>query len=203
MDGRTSAVDLRRLLSWWHVGWMLAGCLAVASTGLAQVRFNRDVLPILSTKCFSCHGADRARRKANLRLDKRDSAFANRDGRHAIVPGEPGSSELVRRIFASDLALLMPPPEEAAVLSAAEKQILRMWIAQGAVYEQHWAFQPPAKSPVPRGDWGHNEIDRFAAAKSDQSIDVGRAYINPIRDTSDTSIARRTIECIDERGCTD
>ena len=164
-DGRTSAVDLRRLLSWWHVGWMLAGCLVVASTGLAQVRFNRDVLPILSTKCFSCHGADRARRKANLRLDKRDSAFANRDGRHAIVPGEPGSSELVRRIFASDLALLMPPPEEAAILSAAEKQILRMWIAQGAVYEQHWAFQPPAKSPVPRGDWGHNEIDRFIAAR--------------------------------------
>tara|TARA_B100001123_G_scaffold8625_2_gene10636 strand:+ start:8950 stop:11202 length:2253 start_codon:yes stop_codon:yes gene_type:complete len=144
---------------------MLAGCLGVAGTGLAQVRFNRDVLPILSTKCFSCHGADRARRKADLRLDKRDAALANRDGRHAIVPGEPESSELIRRIFATDGVGSMPPPEETAVLDAEEKRVLRTWIAQGAVYEQHWAFQPPVKSEVPQGDWGHNEIDRFIAAR--------------------------------------
>ena len=164
-DGGTSATGSRPALSWWYVGWMLAGGLVVASTGMAQVRFNRDVLPILSAKCFSCHGADRARRKANLRLDKRDSAVANRDGRHAIVPGEPGNSELVRRIFASDRALLMPPAEEAAVLSAAEKQILRMWIAQGAVYERHWAFQPAERGSVPPGNWGYNEVDRFIAAR--------------------------------------
>ena len=164
-DGRTAARDSRRVLTWWYAGWMLAGCLGVAGTGLAQVRFNRDVLPILSTKCFSCHGADRARRKADLRLDKRDAALANRDGRHAIVPGEPESSELIRRIFATDGVGSMPPPEETAVLDAEEKRVLRTWIAQGAVYEQHWAFQPPVKSEVPQGDWGHNEIDRFIAAR--------------------------------------
>ena len=143
---------------------MASGLVAV-STGQAEVRFNRDVLPILSAKCFACHGVDPARRKAGLRLDQRDSAFAVRAGKRAIVPGQPGKSELVRRIFAKDIALLMPPAEEAEVLSPEEKRILRAWIAQGAVYEQHWAFQPPAKRPVPRGDWGHNEVDRFIAAR--------------------------------------
>ena len=184
-DERASAADSRRVLSGWHAGWILAGWLVVASTGLAQVRFNRDVLPILSTKCFSCHGADRARRKADLRLDKRDAALANRDGRHAIVPGEPESSELIRRIFATDRVVLMPPPEATAVLNAKEKRVLRTWIAQGAVYEQHWAFQPPAKSPVPRGDWGHNEIDRFIAAR------LATENLSPQRPAARAQLIRR------------
>ena len=111
-DGRTSAAGSRLVVSWRHVVWMLASWLCAASTGQAELRFNRDVLPILSTKCFSCHGADRARRKANLRLDRRDSALANRDGTHAIVPGEPGNSELVRRIFATDPDLEYMRPYE-------------------------------------------------------------------------------------------
>jgi len=142
---------------------------ALASSGkLAQgeVSYNRDVLPILSAKCFACHGVDKSKRKAKLRLDVQAEAFAARDGVRAIVPGKLKQSDLIRRIFTADEDEAMPPVGKGQPLNEKEKQILKQWIAEGAVYEQHWAFQAPKKNPLPKsGKWGRNEIDRFVYAR--------------------------------------
>ncbi|MCH7726994.1 MAG: DUF1549 domain-containing protein, partial [Planctomycetes bacterium] len=131
-----------------------------------EVSYNRDVLPILSAKCFACHGVDKARRKADLRLDVRKEALADRDGVRAIVPGKPDHSELIRRIFTADADEAMPPAEEGRPLVEKERRILKQWIAEGAVYERHWAFQMPRKNLVPdSGEWGRNEIDGFIFAR--------------------------------------
>ena len=130
------------------------------SVSSTDVTYNRDVLPILSNKCFKCHGADSAQRKAGLRLDVRESATANRDGSVVISPGKPNYSELVRRIRSTDPDLAMPPIGEDP-LTLTENQILQNWIEQGAVYEKHWAFLVPRKATVPESNWGINKIDRF------------------------------------------
>ncbi|MFP6611385.1 MAG: PSD1 and planctomycete cytochrome C domain-containing protein [Pirellulales bacterium] len=131
-------------------------------TAYAEIRYNRDVLPILSAKCFACHGADKARRKAELRLDVRQEALAERDRRRAIVPGKPEQSELIRRIFTMDADEAMPPADKGEPLDEKEKQTLKQWIAEGAVYEKHWALLAPKKMPVPdAGQWGNNQIDGF------------------------------------------
>jgi len=133
----------------------------------AAVQYNRDVLPILTDKCLSCHGADASKRKAKLRLDEQESAYAPRDGLPAIVPGKPEKSALVARIFSRDNDEVMPPPDhKAKQLNEGEKKILKQWIAQGAKYEKHWAFQAAKKPVLPAGaNWGHNEIDRFVFAR--------------------------------------
>ena len=118
--------------------------IASAGATAAEVRFNRDVLPILSAKCFACHGVDKARRTADLRLDVREVALADRDGVPAIVPGRPEQSELIRRISSSDPDERMPPQDEGEPLGDHERHVLTEWITDGAVYEGHWAFQPPA-----------------------------------------------------------
>lgn len=126
----------------------------------AEVTYNRDVLPILSTKCFPCHGVDKAQRKAGLRLDLRDAATEVRGGVRAIDPGKPADSGLIRRVFSTDAAEAMPPAGQSP-LSEKEKHILQAWIETGAIYEKHWAFLTPVKPAVPKGRWGHNEMDRF------------------------------------------
>ena len=109
-----------------------------------QVNFNFEVRPILVQKCYLCHGPDATSRKANLRLDTYEGAIAKlKDGTHAIVPGEPDKSELVKRINSTDPELIMPTPESHLSLSEEEKDILIKWIDQGAVYTEHWAFIPP------------------------------------------------------------
>ncbi len=141
--------------------------LCILDAMQAAVQYNRDVLPILADKCLACHGADSSKRKAKLRLDEQESAYAPRDGLRAIVPGKPEKSALISRIFSREEDEMMPPPDEKAKqLSDREKQILKQWIAQGAKYEKHWAFQA-AKKPVlsAAANWGHNEIDRFVFAR--------------------------------------
>ncbi len=118
---------------------------ATAAKSPDKVFYNRDVRPILSENCFFCHGPDPKKRKAKLRLDIREEALA----RNAFVPGKPEQSELVRRILTSDTDDLMPPPASHKTLTAAQKQLLRRWIAQGAEYQKHWAYVPPVKPPVP------------------------------------------------------
>jgi len=114
----------------------LASAAAVAVSSPAHdrpsspIEFNRDVRPILSDHCFTCHGPDSGKRKAKLRLDQREVAIA----KEAIVPGDPKASELIDRIFADDPEEHMPPPETRAPLTAAQKEILRRWIAEGADY---------------------------------------------------------------------
>ncbi len=145
--------------------------LLFAGSALAEdaVDFNRDVRPLLSDKCYACHGPDADHREAGLRLDVRDEALAELpSGAIAIVPGEPEASALVERIFLDDPDLRMPPAHTNKSLSDDEKQLLKRWIAEGAVYRQHWAFRAlerPAIPTVSREDWARGAIDHFVLAR--------------------------------------
>jgi len=140
----------------------------LASTNV-KIDFNRDVRPILSDKCFACHGADPKHVGAGLRLDQSESAIAKLDsGTRAIVPGQSSASELVRRIrLTPDDDLRMPPVRSHKNLSQAEIQTLERWIDQGAEYKKHWAFVPASRSTLPSTTphWGVNAIDAFVSAK--------------------------------------
>ncbi len=144
---------------------------AVMSDAARPVRFNRDVRPILSETCFHCHGPDEHGRRAELRLDLPEPAYANRDGIRAIVPGDLDKSEAWHRILSNDPDELMPPPESHLVLTTEQKDTLRRWIAEGAEYEGHWAFIPPTLSPVPEVSdtrWPANSIDRFVLQRLEE-----------------------------------
>jgi hypothetical protein len=131
-----------------------------------RVTFNRDIRPILSANCFFCHGPDPKHREADLRLDVREAALADHDGRRAIVPGKPEESELLARITSHDADLQMPPPDSNKKLTALQIETLREWIADGAEYQPHWAYAPLEKPSVPAwpGDEKEhirNDIDRI------------------------------------------
>ena len=122
--------------------------LALAWSALAdaKVSFNREIRPILSEQCFSCHGFDAKHRKADLRLDTREGALADNDGVRAIIPGDPAKSELWQRLLSTDPEEVMPPPEaHKPKLTAKQKETLRRWIEEGAPYEPHWAFTSPQR----------------------------------------------------------
>lgn len=108
------------------------------------LEYNRDIRPLLSDNCFSCHGPDANKREADLRLDRAEDAY-----RSSIVPGDPQSSELIKRIFSEDAEQKMPPPQSHKSLTLAQKKRIQQWIEQGAVYQKHWAYEPPKKSSVP------------------------------------------------------
>ena len=136
------------------------------------VSYNRDIRPVLSDKCFSCHGPDVSKIKAGLRLDLPASAFAELEknkGHFAIGPGNPEKSELIKRISSNDPALMMPVPEShLARLTTDEIKLFTKWIEQGAKYEKHWAFVAPVKEALPEVDnnkWVKNEIDPFILEK--------------------------------------
>lgn len=138
---------------------------APPSPAVARIEFNRDIRPILSSKCFSCHGPDAGHRKADLRLDLADAA---REA-GAITPGKPGESSLVARITATN-ALVMPPVAFGKQLSAREIDLLRKWVAQGAEYQAHWSYLPPRRPQIPevRGKLRiRNPIDRFILARAE------------------------------------
>ena len=115
-----------------------------------RVDFTRDISPILSGRCFACHGPDDAHRKAKLRLDVREDALKSREGKAAIVPGSLSKSELWRRISTAKSVDVMPPPKKGGKpLTPQETALLKKWIEQGAPYAEHWAFVPPVRPPVP------------------------------------------------------
>lgn len=136
-----------------------------------KISFNFHVKPILSDKCFACHGPDGNKRKAGLRLDieaDAKSELAENPGRYAIKDGDVAESELVSRINAQDEGVIMPPPDSHLKLSTKDKKILTKWIEQGAQYEQHWSFIKPVKADLPAIDhenWAENEIDFFVLDK--------------------------------------
>lgn len=133
-----------------------------------EVSFNREVRPILSDNCFSCHGADAANRKAGLRLDSFEGATAENDGIRAVAPGEPPKSALWTRITSGDEEALMPPPESHKQLTIAQKETLRRWIESGAKYEPHWSFVRLRQGTLPEvkhADRTRNEIDHFVLAR--------------------------------------
>lgn len=147
----------------------------LASDGLPDsVSYNFDIRPILSDKCFSCHGPDANKRKADLRMDDPASAFAalkEHPGAHALVAGKPERSEAFLRISSTDTARVMPPYSSPLKLTSLEIRLIERWIEQGARYEKHWAFVPPRKTALPeveQTDWPRNEIDRFILARMEQ-----------------------------------
>ncbi|MEA3210220.1 MAG: hypothetical protein QOE70_3277 [Chthoniobacter sp.] len=163
-------------------------CTLSASAG-TEVRFNRDVRPILSDNCFACHGPDEKQRKAKLRLDIREEALKPAEsGDTAIVPGRPEQSELMRRIESSDREEVMPPPKSHKQLSALQKELLKRWIAEGAQYEAHWAFTPvvrPALPTVKDMAWPRNAIDYFILNRLEQ------AQLAPAPPASPEALLRR------------
>ena len=140
-------------------------CVAAVAVHAAEpVSFNRDIRPILSDVCFHCHGNDAKTREAGMRLDVRDAAVKPTDGGAVpIVPGDPDASEIVKRIF--DTENPMPPESAHKPLSAAQKELFRRWVAEGAVYEPHWAYAPLKHPALPADAAGKHPIDAFIEAK--------------------------------------
>lgn len=156
---------------------LLLGLNACRSDDSPQVKlpktvdFNFHIKPILSDRCFACHGPDEKTRKGDLRLDTEAGAFAMLDSseqRYGIVPGDLKNSSVVHRITTTDPELVMPPPESNLTLSDYEIALLKKWIDQGAEWKDHWAFIPPEKPSLPevsKDEWPVNEIDHFILAK--------------------------------------
>jgi hypothetical protein len=139
------------------------------------VSYNFHIRPILSDKCFKCHGPDANKREAELRLDIADSAYAplkETKGAFAIIPGRPDESELYKRISSTDTSYMMPQPDShLGALTEYEIKLFRRWIQQGGKYETHWAFTAPVKAPLPKvgnKNWVKNEIDYFILQKLDE-----------------------------------
>jgi hypothetical protein len=136
-----------------------------------SVDFNLHIRPILSDRCFKCHGPDANQRKANLRLDTQEGALAalkDNPKAHVIIPGNPYQSEVFLRISTSDTSQLMPPPKSNLTLNENEIALIKKWIEQGAKYKPHWAFIPPTQKEIPvvdQEDWPVNEIDFFVLNK--------------------------------------
>ncbi len=156
-----------------HRLMLVATLSAVVNIGFAKedatLTFNRDVRPILSDKCFACHGLDAKKRQAELRLDVAEGALADHDGHRAIVPGDWNASELWLRITSSDESTVMPPPETHKALTDAEKETIRIWIEQGATYQKHWAFEPIQSATIDAPvNASVNPIDHFIGKRLEQ-----------------------------------
>jgi hypothetical protein len=134
--------------------------------------FDRDIRPILAENCYPCHGPDENKRKAKLRLDRNEDALKMLpDGEIAIVPGQPSQSKLVERISSKDPDEVMPPSKSGKKLSAQHIEWITAWIKQGAQWQNHWAFVPANKPPLPdvkKKRWVRNPIDSFVLARLEQ-----------------------------------
>ena len=152
---------------------LLSVLCATLADAAATLSFNRDVRPILSDRCYGCHGPDSNKgRKAGLRLDEPAGATKElKSGERAIIPGDIENSEMVRRMLSTDPDEIMPPPELDRPLTKEQRDVLIRWIREGAKYEPHWAFVPPTKSAPPAAGegWALDPIDRFVAAAADKA----------------------------------
>jgi mono/diheme cytochrome c family protein len=157
----------------------------------ATVEFNRDIRPILSDNCFQCHGPDKARRKASLRLDTATGAFADLgDGTHALVSGEPDKSELLRRVVTTDADERMPPAKSGRRLTDRQIQLLRRWIEQGAKWQAHWSLRPLKRPPLPRlrnTAWPRNGLDSFVLER------LEREGLRPSAEADKITLLRRVM----------
>lgn len=162
---------------------ILAMLLPGAAMAAKRIDFNRDVRPVLSDKCFFCHGPDREHRKAGLRLDVEAEAK-----KEAIVAGEPDAGEFMKRILTADMDDRMPPPESHKHLSESEIDLLRRWIEQGAEYDEYWAYVKPAKHEAPavkESNWPVNWIDSFVLSRLQED------GLKPSPETDRTTLIRR------------
>jgi hypothetical protein len=152
--------------------WLLLPlCCALslsAARGAEPLSFDRDIRPILADKCFHCHGPDEVTRESDLRLDTKEGAFADLGGYRAIVAGDLAASELLQRIASDDAGERMPPPDSGRELAAEQIDLLRRWIEEGAVWEQHWSFTPVRRPAIPAtrlAAGAQNPIDHFLRAR--------------------------------------
>ncbi len=161
-------------------------CLLLSATAHAAdpqpVSFHFDVNPLLSDRCYTCHGPDKESLEADLRLDRADGIAS------VVTAGNTEASELYRRITSSDPDERMPPPDSGLLLTPAETDVLRRWIEQGAESTGHWAFAPPRKVPAPQEEgttWARNEIDRFVLRR------LRDAGLSPAAEASRERLIRR------------
>ena len=148
-----------------------------------QISFNRDVLPVLSDRCFLCHGPDEATREAELRFDIEGAVSDD-----VIAPGNPEKSEFFHRITSDDPDVRMPPTDSKLALTQGEINILGQWIKEGAKWQQHWSFIPPQKTALPKvsdGNWYRNEIDHFILASQEEN------GLSPASETTKERLIRR------------
>ena len=126
------------------------------------ISFTRDIMPIYADTCLACHGLDESTRAADLRLDQRQEAI----DAGVLVPGDADASEMIARVLSDDADMIMPPPDSHKVLTEAQKQKLKTWVNEGAIYEKHWSFEAPKlPTPPPTNDaWATSELDKFVLA---------------------------------------
>ncbi|MFK7788246.1 MAG: DUF1549 domain-containing protein, partial [Phycisphaeraceae bacterium] len=162
--------------------------LPVAGEEAERISYNRDIRPILSDKCFSCHGPDNEHRAAELRLDVTADGEDYFGAYFAIEPGKPKLSDLVTRIYSKNAKVVMPPPKAHLELSEEEKQLLVKWIEQGAAYETHWSFATPSKPALPEVEnknWPRSAIDTFVLRKLEAN------QLKPSPEASKATLLRR------------
>ena len=152
------------------VCWATSGTAQAQATKSPSIDFNRDIRPILSDRCFQCHGPNEASRQGDFRLDLQSSAFGKTSsGAHPITPGKPANSAILKKLLTEDEQERMPPADSGKPpLTATQVELIRNWIAQGAPYQKHWAFVAPQRPAVPkvkRDNWSQGAIDRFLLAK--------------------------------------
>ncbi len=145
------------------IGLLILSSVDLVAAEADEIDFAQQIRPILSDKCFACHGPDEHARESDLRLDIRASALEA----EAFVPGNPAESELVRRITAKDQDERMPPPSFHKELSEKEIELLTRWISEGAAYQQHWAYRPLQRPQIPNLD--HPQI-----RSADRCVDLGK-----------------------------
>lgn len=177
--------------------WLLAACGAVvylaasilsAAPQPAQqppISFNRQIRPILSNNCFTCHGPDEKQRETDFHFDTKEGAFLEEG---VIIPGNATKSKLIWRITNPDPDKVMPPPESGHALTQAQIELLKRWIDQGAAWDTHWAYTAPAKPEPPtvaRRDWPRNDIDRFVLAR------IERESLEPSKEADKVTLLRR------------
>jgi hypothetical protein len=147
---------------------VLAGtCRADGPALSPKVDFNRDIRPILSDNCFACHGPDKKKRKADLRLDVRDATQ-----KAVIIPGKPAESELIKRLLHTEASKRMPPAKAKKTLTPHQIDLVRRWIEQGANWAEHWAYVAPKRPALPRvknTTWPRNSVDHFLLARLEES----------------------------------
>lgn len=163
--------------------------LGLHSQGAEKISFNRDIRPILSDKCFACHGPDPKTREGELRLDSFEGATEGGEFAIPIEPGKPDKSEVIARIFTKDEDDIMPPPKAHKKLDQREKELIKEWIKQGANYEDHWSYTPLKRPKVPTlekfADRVANPIDAFVLAR------LEKEDLEPSPKTDQASLIRR------------
>ena len=179
------------------LAWWIAHHAAPAFSS-TRLSFNQTIQPILSENCYACHGPDPGARKAGLRLDRGEFAFAPHEKfGPAILPGNPDKSPLVRRIESSNLKERMPPPEAHRTLKPEQIALLRQWVKEGAAYEEHWSFIAPQRPAIPKTknqQWARTPIDAFILSRLEKD------GLNPSEEADRPTLIRRVTYDLTEIG---